>query len=296
MSYWQLYYHVVFATRERRSFPSATMRQAATQLLTAKATELRCTVHALQIQPDHVHIAISIPPTAAVANIVGQLKGSSSHALARMPEGGGFRWQEEYGVLSFGRRNLPEVARYVIDQERRHAQRDVLPELERTGDASTEPNHDHAAPAGPPAGLSRLRERSAAIYGRVPAEPAGPASPTLDGVPAEIAGPAPSILDGAPSEIAGPAAAAFVGALAGPAAPANGAPATDRVPASPPPTSNRRTALHDLDHIPTFATEVEEAAFWDEHELGLDVLERMAPLFADEHEERAEENDHGRHQ
>jgi putative transposase len=90
MSYWQLYYHVVFATQERRPFSSATMRQAAAQLLTAKATELRCTVHALHVQPDHVHLAISIPPTAAVANIVGQIKGSSSHALARMPEGDGF--------------------------------------------------------------------------------------------------------------------------------------------------------------------------------------------------------------
>jgi hypothetical protein len=39
--------------------------------------------------------------------------------------------------------------------------------------------------------------------------------------------------------------------------------------------------LHDLDHIPTFATEAEEAAFWDEHELGDEVLERMGPLPAD---------------
>lgn len=36
--------------------------------------------------------------------------------------------------------------------------------------------------------------------------------------------------------------------------------------------------LHDLDHIPTFATEAEEAVFWDEHDLGPDVLERMGPL------------------
>lgn len=36
--------------------------------------------------------------------------------------------------------------------------------------------------------------------------------------------------------------------------------------------------LHDLDHIPVFATEEEEAAFWDDHELGDDLLERMEPL------------------
>jgi hypothetical protein len=39
--------------------------------------------------------------------------------------------------------------------------------------------------------------------------------------------------------------------------------------------------LHDLDRLPTFATEAEEAAFWDEHALGDDVLARMGPLPAD---------------
>jgi hypothetical protein len=35
---------------------------------------------------------------------------------------------------------------------------------------------------------------------------------------------------------------------------------------------------HDLDHIPVFATEAEEAAYWDDHELGDDALERLGPL------------------
>lgn len=166
MSYWQLYYHLVFATRERRPFLAASLRLAAARLLTEKATELRCTVHALHVQPDHVHMVLSIPPTAAVATVVGQLKGSSSHALARVPEGDGFRWQEEYGILSFGRRNLPDVARYVNDQDRRHAQRDLAPELERSGDVLSAPNHDRAATATPSAGLSRLRDRSPVIYDR----------------------------------------------------------------------------------------------------------------------------------
>ena len=39
--------------------------------------------------------------------------------------------------------------------------------------------------------------------------------------------------------------------------------------------------LHDLDHILAFATEAEEAAFWDEHDLGDEVLERMGSLPAD---------------
>ncbi len=46
------------------------------------------------------------------------------------------------------------------------------------------------------------------------------------------------------------------------------------------PRANRakKLTLHDLDHIPTFATEAEEAAFWDDHELGPDLLKHMETL------------------
>lgn len=170
VSYWQLYYHLIFSTRERQPLPDTALRTMVARLLTSKTSELHCTVHALHVQPDHVHMVVSIPPTLAVATVVGQLKGSSSHALARTPEGDGFRWQEEYGILSFGRRNLPDVVRYVQDQERRHAQRDLWPELERTGAAVSAPPKPHATAATPSAGLSRLRDRSPAIDGRAFAE------------------------------------------------------------------------------------------------------------------------------
>jgi hypothetical protein len=39
-----------------------------------------------------------------------------------------------------------------------------------------------------------------------------------------------------------------------------------------------REALHSLDNLPAFASEAEEAAFWDAHELGDEVLAHMAPL------------------
>jgi len=40
----------------------------------------------------------------------------------------------------------------------------------------------------------------------------------------------------------------------------------------------RRETLHSLDNIPAFASEAEEAAFWDSHDLGEEVVARMGPL------------------
>ena len=37
------------------------------------------------------------------------------------------------------------------------------------------------------------------------------------------------------------------------------------------------TIVRGWDEVPTFATEAEEAAFWDTHELGNELLEQMGP-------------------
>ncbi len=40
----------------------------------------------------------------------------------------------------------------------------------------------------------------------------------------------------------------------------------------------RMVMVENLDDVPSFASEAEEAAYWDTHELGGEALERMRPL------------------
>jgi putative transposase len=64
----------------------------------AKGQEHHALVHAVGIMPDHVHVAISIPPSIAVSTLIGRLKGSSSHLLnhlGKTPDGASFAWQAE---------------------------------------------------------------------------------------------------------------------------------------------------------------------------------------------------------
>ena len=86
--------------------------------------------------PDHVHLAVAVPPRIAVADLVKLLKGSSSHLLnsqARTSTGfqERFYWQEEYGVLSFGERSLADVVVYVENQREHHANKTILPVFEQ---------------------------------------------------------------------------------------------------------------------------------------------------------------------
>jgi putative transposase len=132
MPLWRLYYHIVFATNERQPVLTLPLRDDVARLMSQQCWDMGCLLHALHVQPEHVHLALSIPPGLTVATVVGKIKGSSSHALSAA---GGvapdFSWQTGYGVFSFGEKNLPNVVRYVHDQDRRHSSGALWPELER---------------------------------------------------------------------------------------------------------------------------------------------------------------------
>ena len=83
--------------------------------------ELSSEIFALNGVEDHVHVAVSIPPSLAVAQWVKRCKGASSYMVNQtFPEDEPFGWQEGYGVLTFGQRQLEIVVRYVQNQKVHH--------------------------------------------------------------------------------------------------------------------------------------------------------------------------------
>jgi putative transposase len=90
-------------------------------------------VHEIGGIEDHVHIALSIPPTLTISEFVGQLKGGSSHdvneAIGRNDRT--LQWQVGYGVVSFGTRDLPWVIEYIRNQREHHKHGTAQERLER---------------------------------------------------------------------------------------------------------------------------------------------------------------------
>jgi putative transposase len=90
-------------------------------------------VHEIGGTENHVHLAISIAPTVVISELIGQLKGASAHeANKQFPRRGKvLQWQEGYGVVSFGTKDLAWVKRYVRHQRQHHAQGNIHDRLER---------------------------------------------------------------------------------------------------------------------------------------------------------------------
>lgn len=134
MPYWELYVHLVWATRGRELVLDGQRRTIVDRTIRSVCREQGAIVHALHSMPDHVHLAVSVPPRLAVADLVRLVKGNTSHLLNHElanAERAPFAWQSEYGAVSFGKRSLDSVVKYVTNQETHHAENSIWPSFER---------------------------------------------------------------------------------------------------------------------------------------------------------------------
>jgi REP-associated tyrosine transposase len=125
----QLYYHIVWATKNREPQLVEALRPSLLEAIQDRCSRLGCRVHALNALEDNVHLALEIPPSRSVSSAVGQLKGASSHAMNQL-QPGSLHWQDGYGVLTFPRSELSKVVQYIATQEDRHRAGALSPLLE----------------------------------------------------------------------------------------------------------------------------------------------------------------------
>jgi putative transposase len=132
MSLWQIYYHLVWTTKNRQPLITPTRETQLYHYIIGKADALNCKIHAIDGIEDHIHLVVTIPPTLAVAEFVKKIKGSSSHHLNHSPNTSSqkFAWQEGYGVFSLGYKQLQDVVIYVQNQKSHHSQQTTHPYLE----------------------------------------------------------------------------------------------------------------------------------------------------------------------
>lgn len=89
--------------------------------------------HAVGGTENHVHVAATIPPSLLISEWIGKLKGGSSfyinHEIANRKL---LSWQDGYGVVSFGTKDLKWVIEYVKNQKEHHARGTTKERLERS--------------------------------------------------------------------------------------------------------------------------------------------------------------------
>ena len=88
-------------------------------------------LHGINGTETHIHIAVNVEPHVTISEMVKELKGGSSHDANRQWNKKLLYWQRGYGVVSFGKSNLPWVLEYIAKQNKHHARQSVFERLER---------------------------------------------------------------------------------------------------------------------------------------------------------------------
>jgi len=113
--------HVIFSTKDRRPLLDDSVRSALYAYLSTVARNAKCECLRVGGVADHVHLAIRLPRTLSVADLVEQLKSSSSKWLkTQSPALSKFAWQRGYGSFSVGPADLDVLTRYIDAQETHH--------------------------------------------------------------------------------------------------------------------------------------------------------------------------------
>ncbi|MGL4620087.1 IS200/IS605 family transposase [Chroococcidiopsis sp.] len=137
MALWRLYYHLVWATKQRQPLITSNKELELYHYIIGKSDALNSIIHAIGGIEDHIHIVVSIPPTLAIAEFVKKIKGSSSHHLNHSPklDSEKFAWQEGYGVFSMGSKQLEGAIAYVQNQKIHHSKGTTNSHLEQFNEA-----------------------------------------------------------------------------------------------------------------------------------------------------------------
>ena len=134
MPYWQLYYHFVWSTKGRLPLIIPEIEARLYAVIASKVHEFNAIPFAIGGTEDHIHLIAAVPPKVPLSSFIGQVKGTSSHFVNHeLDLTHDFHWQREYGVISFSKRSLPDVVRYVKNQKEIHKKRQLIADFERVG-------------------------------------------------------------------------------------------------------------------------------------------------------------------
>jgi len=101
--------------------------------IAAKCRELGTEPLAIGGLSDHVHLLVRFPTSLALAKLIQEVKGASSHLVThKLKPGEFFKWQGGYGAFTVSKEAVPRVAAYVRDQKKHHTERTLQAVLERT--------------------------------------------------------------------------------------------------------------------------------------------------------------------
>ena len=122
---WHCLYHVVWVPKYRHRILTGRVAEEVDRCIRTFAEQKKCEVIELNVQIDHVHLLVMIPPKLAVSDFVGIVKGRTAirifkrfRELKRRPYWGNRFWTRGYCADTVGL-DEAKIRAYVQYQEKK---------------------------------------------------------------------------------------------------------------------------------------------------------------------------------
>jgi len=120
-TYSQLYVQVVFTVKYRENLIKEKYRVKLEKYISGIIKNRNSKLLAIYCNPDHIHILIGLNPDVSVSSLVRDIKANSSKWVNQNKWFiGTFRWQTGYGVFSYSKPEIDNVAKYILNQPTHH--------------------------------------------------------------------------------------------------------------------------------------------------------------------------------
>lgn len=119
--YTKLYIQIVFAVKYRKGLLDKTWREGVFKYITGIVQRQGHLLIAINGVEDHVHILVAMRPHQSLSDLVRDIKSCSSKWInERNFLSHPFQWQRGFGAFSYTPEAVPNVIRYINNQEAHH--------------------------------------------------------------------------------------------------------------------------------------------------------------------------------
>ena len=122
---WHCQYHLVWTPKYRFRILSGAVAEEVGRCIRTFSEQLKCEIVEMNVQIDHVHLLVMIPPKIAVSDYVGSVKGRTAIRVfdrfrhwRRKPYWGNHFWLKGYCADTVGL-DTEKIRAYVRYQEKR---------------------------------------------------------------------------------------------------------------------------------------------------------------------------------
>jgi len=121
MSYRQIFYQIVFGSKNRKPVIPETHCKELYQYISGIIKNKKCKLYRINGIEDHIHIFSDLHPTVSLSDYIKDIKVASS---IWMKADGNFpkfeAWQEGYGAFTYSTREKDMIINYVKNQKEHH--------------------------------------------------------------------------------------------------------------------------------------------------------------------------------